>query len=314
MMARSVLAIGEVGVDWLIRVPALPSRGGNAWGPAPERHGGGATANVAVGLARLDVPVAFCGKVGDDEPGRFLREDLRREGVETALLRVAPETFTQVVVAIIEADGERTFLVCSQGAAHTRLRPDEIDPDAIASASWLHTSGTCLAESPTREAVLHAMTLAGEFHVPVSLDVNVRFKDIIGSASFCAAVQKALSSADVVLGSAEELVPFAPAASIEASARALAGKDRTVIVRLGPDGALAASSAGVLIAAAFPTPVVDTVGAGDAFDAGFIAARLTGLDVETALRWGNAVAALKIARPGARSLPSRREVEGLVNG
>lgn len=311
---RQVLTIGEVGVDWIVRVPALPMRGSNAWSPAPEMHGGGATANVAVGLARLGVPVSFWGKVGDDEHGRFLREDLTREGVNTAHLQIAPGSFTQVVIAVVDAEGERTFFTCSQGAAHTKLRPEEIDPDAIASAAWLHTSGTSLAEAPLRDAILHAMSLARSLDVPVSLDVNVCLGDEAVPAPFRVAVENAVSLADVLLGSAEEIVSLAPASSTEASARALAGRERTVVARLGPKGALAASSAGVISVPAFPTQVVDAVGAGDAFDAGFIAARVAGLDIETALRWGNAVAALKVARPGARGLPSRAEVEGLLNG
>lgn len=314
MTVRPALTIGEVGVDWIVRVSALPLRGGNAWCRPPKRHGGGAAANVAVGLARLGVPVSFWGKVGDDEHGRFLVEDLAREGVDTSLVQVVAGAPTMVVVAVVDPEGERTFLTCSLGAAHTRLNPEEINPDAIAQAAWLHTSGTGLAESPSQEAILHAMSLAKKCGVPVSLDVNVCVEREVIPAPFRAAVERAVSLADVVLGSAQEISALAPADSIEASARSLAAEKHTVVARLGPGGVLAASSAGVMTVPAFRTQVVDTVGAGDAFDAGFIAARVMELDLETALRWGHAVAALKIARPGARSLPRRAEVEDLLHG
>jgi fructokinase/2-dehydro-3-deoxygluconokinase len=215
---------------------------------------------------------------------------------------------------MVDAEGERTFLVCSRAAAHTTLRTEEIDPHTIANAAWLHTSGTSLTEAPSRDAILHAMTLARGFGVPVSLDVNVHRRDAALSPPFCAAVEKAITLADMVLGSAEEVASFAPAVTIEASAQTLAGDERTVIARLGSQGALAVSSTGIVSVPAFPTRIVDTVGAGDAFDAGFIAARAAGTDIETALRWGNAAAALKIARPGARGLPSRAEVEELLHG
>jgi fructokinase/2-dehydro-3-deoxygluconokinase len=314
MSVRQVLTIGEVGVDWIVRVPALPTRGGNVWCPAPELYGGGATANVAVGLARLGVPVSFWGKVGDDEHGHFLVEDLEREGVDTSFVRVVTGAPTMVVVAIVDAEGERTFLTCSLGAAHTKLNPEEIEPHAIAAAAWLHTSGTCLAEAPSQDAILRAMALARDLRVPVSLDVNVCVEREIIPAPFRAAVERAVSLADVVLGSAQEIAALAPASSIEESAQFLAQEQRTVIARQGPAGALAVSSAGVMTVPAFPTPVVDTVGAGDAFDAGFIAACVSGLDLEAALRWGNAVAALKIARAGARGLPRRADVEELLHG
>ena len=79
--------------------------------------------------------------------------------------------------------------------------------------------------------------------------------------------------------------------------------------RQGAHGALAATPGGTTHAVAFPVKVKDTLGAGDAFDGGFIAAQLAGMPVEAALRWGNAVAALKIGQPGARGLPLRDEVE-----
>ena len=313
MRDRQVLTLGEVGVDWIIRVPALPPRGGNAWTPAPERHGGGATANVAVGLARLGVPVSFWGKVGDDEHGRFLLKELIQEGIDTTLAQVDPESFTMVVIAVVDAEGERTFFTCSQGAAHTKLTLEEMDPRVIGNALWLHTSGTCLAEAPSQDAILHAMALARDLGVPVSIDVNICLERELISASFRQALERAVLLADVVLGSADEISSLAPASTVEASARALTSENRTVVARLGPEGALAASPAGVVAAPAFPTRVVDTVGAGDAFDAGFIAARVAGFGMEMAVRWGNAVAALKVGRPGARGLPSRAEVEELLH-
>lgn len=314
MRDRPVLVVGDAAVDWVVRVPAYPPRGGNAWSSAPELHGGGSATNVAVGLARLRVPVAFLGKLGDDAHGRFLLDDLARQGVDTTYLRTDPGTFTPVVIAVVDAEGQRTFFACAQGAAHTQLRPEEIDPDAVASAAWLHTSGVCLVEMPSRDAVLHAMTLARDQGVPVSLDVNLRLEGDVFPEPFRAAVEQAVFLADVILGSVEELALLVPAPSTEESVRALAGGERTVVARLGSAGALAVSTDGRKVAVpAFPTEVVDTLGAGDAFDVGFIAARVEGLDVETALRWGNAVAALKIARPGARALPTRVEVESLLH-
>jgi sugar/nucleoside kinase (ribokinase family) len=125
---------------------------------------------------------------------------------------------------------------------------------------------------------------------------------------------QAVELSDVILGGAvEEIIPLAGGGSVEDAARALSAGQRTVVARLGAQGALAVTPEGEIIhAPAFPTQVVDTVGAGDAFDGGFIAARLAGLDIEEALRWGNAVAALKIGRHGARGLPGLAEVQALA--
>lgn len=311
-MAGPVLVVGDSAVDWVVRVPAYPPRGGNAWSGAPEMYGGGSAANVAVGLVRLGVPVLFLSKVGDDVPGHFFLEDLARAGVDTAQVRVDPKTFTPVVIAVVDAEGERTFFACARSAAHTMLRCEEMDPALFAPAIWVHTSGLCLVEEPSREAMLCAMGMARDRGIPVSLDVNLRLEGDVFPPPFRVAVEEAMARADVVLGSASELALLAPASSPAETARVLAEGRRTVVARLGARGALAVCGAQVVSAPAFPTRVVDMLGAGDAFDAGFIAARVQGMDLAQALRWGNAVAALKIARPGARGLPTREEVERLV--
>jgi sugar/nucleoside kinase (ribokinase family) len=98
------------------------------------------------------------------------------------------------------------------------------------------------------------------------------------------------------------------------AASALAGEARLVIARLGASGAVACSADEIEAVPGFEVAVVDTVGAGDAFNAGFIAARLRGEAVAEAVRYGNAVAGLTVSRPGARSSPKRNEVEALLDG
>ena len=219
-----------------------------------------------------------------------------------------------MVIAIVEPGGERLLVVWPpEGGAHTQLRQEDLDPSRIANAAWLHTSGICLRASPVRETVLHAMRWARAAGVPVSLDLNLRAESWGMSSEYRACLQSAIELADVVLGSAdEEILPLVSGAAVEDSARLLSGGQRIVIARQGADGALAATPEGVVQIAAFATQVVDTVGAGDAFDGGFIAARVAGHDVRQALRWGNAVAALKIRRSGARGLPMHDEVEEML--
>lgn len=308
-MTGPVLVIGDAFVDWIVRVSKYPPRAGNVWSSAPEQHAGGTATNVAVGLARLGIPVSFMGKVGNDLQGRFLLEDLAGEGVDTTHLHIDPSTYTPLVIAVVDGEGERTFFGCGREAAHTKIRLEEIDSETVAEAAWLHTSGICLIEGSSPNAILHAMTLAKAQGTYTSFDVNLRLDGDFFPEPYRMVVERAISLADVVLASVEEAALLAPASTIESSACALANSEGIVVVRLGAAGALAVSKAGMIPAPAFPTQVVDTLGAGDAFDAGFITACIKGLDVEAALQWGNAVAALKIARPGSHSLPRLGEVE-----
>ncbi len=315
-MTKSALIIGDACVDLMVR---LPEKSGPAYEhPEPELHGGGTGANTAVALARLGVPTAFMGAIGDDGYGRFSRQSLETEGIDTSLVVTDHETFTAVVLALVDPQGERTLLGWPRrGAAHTKLQASHVTEESIARMAWLHTTGMCLVETPVREAILRGMELARAAGIPVSFDLNMRlgFENGRLPADFQAAVEKAIALSDFVLGSATDEIPYlAPAAAPEESARQLAGEQRTVIARLGGQGVIAVSAQQVIRVPAFPASVIaDTVGAGDAFNAGFIAACLEGHPLEEALRWGNAVAALKLGRPGARGVPYRGEVEALLN-
>ncbi|MCD4685454.1 MAG: sugar kinase [Anaerolineae bacterium] len=310
----TVVVLGDANVDMVIRLPDRSAGTPDMTGSQPQLFGGGSAANAAVALARLDVPAAFVGAVGDDGYGRFVRADLIAEGIDPRGLRTLPETFTPMVIAMIEPSGERLIVVWPpERGADVQLTPDHIDAEQITSAAWLHTSGMCLRASPVRETVLHAMQIAHDAGVPVSLDLNLRLELWGWGDDIRATVAQAIPLADVVFGGAqEELIPLTGIADPVEAARTLAGDARIVVARQGASGALATTPEGVVQVPAFPTQVVDTLGAGDAFDGGFIASRLDGADVQEALRWGNAVAALKIQRAGARGAPTRDEVVRLL--
>jgi sugar/nucleoside kinase (ribokinase family) len=311
MNAKPVIVVGDANVDLVIR---LPDRKTDMTPSVPQLFGGGSAANTAVALARLGLPTAFTGAVGDDGYGRYVRDDLKNEGIDVAGLCTISDAFTPMVIAMIDPDGERHIVVWPpERGADNRLKPDHIDHRQIAGAAWLHTSGMCLRASPVREAVLHAMRIASEAGVPVSLDLNLRLELWGWRDNIRETIERAIALSNVVFGSAEEeIVPVARVASVEAAAHIISGGKRIVVARRGQDGALAASPGGTQHAPVFAVTPVDQLGAGDAFNGGFIVARLAGHDVAESLRWGNAVAALKITQPSARGLPSRAEVEALL--
>jgi sugar/nucleoside kinase (ribokinase family) len=315
-MEPRVVVLGDANVDMVIRLPDRAAGAVDLTGSEPRLFGGGSAANVAVGLARLDLAVTFIGSVGDDGFGRWVADDLAREGVDTRGLIAVRDAFTPMVIALIEPDGERLVVVWPpERGADLRLRPEDLDPDWLSGAAWLHTTGMCLRASPVREAVLGGMALAREAGATVSLDLNLRAELWGLDGDTRETLERAIAHSDVVLGSGpEEIVPLAGLDHVEDAARAICDGRRVVVARLGADGALAAGPhpGEIYHAPAFPTTVVDTLGAGDAFDAGFIAARLASCDVGEALRWGNAAAALKIGRPGARGSPSRDELDALL--
>jgi aminoimidazole riboside kinase len=321
--SRPVVVLGDLNADLTVDLPdrSLPRERRSA--SEPRLSGGGTAGNAAAGLARLGVPVEFAGSVGDDAFGRWLAEDLVATGVGVRGLVVTRDAPTCQVLAMVEPDGERYLVVWpTDGGALTRLEPDQVDERLVAGAAWLHTTGMCLRAAPVSRAVLAAMRVARRAGIPVSLDLNLRVELWGLEEPARSVVLEAVSLADVVLGSgSEELVPLARASGhavdgADAAARALAAGGRSVVARLGVAGALGCGPDGIVVSApGFPADQRSPVGAGDAFDAGFIAARVEGLGLADALRWGNAAGALKVARDGgARDQATRAEVEALLAG
>jgi fructokinase len=310
MKEKSVLVVGDVNVDLVI--PLRESLGDKTIPrtETPELHGGGTGGNAAVALTRLGVPVGFVGTVGDDGYGRWSANNLISESVETRYLQFDNQTFTPIVIAVIRPDGERSLFVWPEsGGAHTKLSPDAITTDMFQSVDWLHTTGLCLREEPVRTALIKAMRLAREEGLMVSLDLNLRLETWGWDESVREIFEQAISFADVVLGSGvDEILPYTDLNSIPEAAKMLSAGKRTVVARLGPEGALVVGPGEVFNSPAFKVKVVDTLGAGDAFNGGFICASLEGHNLQECIRWGNAVAGLKISKKGARSLPSREDL------
>lgn len=306
--------LGDVNVDLVI--PLCEDNGDKAQprSETPQLHGGGTGGNSAAALARLGVPVSFIGTVGDDAYGRWSADDLQQEGVDTRFLHFVSQAFTSIVLAVIRPDGERELFVWpDSGGAHTRLAPDLIMSRIFDSADWLHTTGLCLREEPVRSAQLKAMRLAREVGLRVSLDLNLRLESWGLDPALRQVFDQAITLSDVVFGSgSDEIMPYTGSDSIREGAEALSVNKRTVIARLGPEGALVVAPGEVFSSPAFEVEVVDTLGAGDAFNGGFICSQLEGNDLLESVRWGNGAAALKIGRKGARGLPSRKELIGFL--
>jgi len=288
------------------------------------RHIAGAEANVAVGLARLGHAVAYIGRVGGDGFGTAILRALRGEGVDVRHLTIDDSARTGVMFRERRVLGAMDVVYHRAGSAGSRLTPEDVvravDDGVFEGIRWLHLTGITPALSDTaRAATTRALEEGRRIGATVSLDVNLRRR--LWSDEQAAPVLRDLASrVDVVFGSTDELALVA-GADIDSEpdqlvAAVAATGPRTVVVKLGRDGALgrdgetSMAEPGIAV-----TDVVDPVGAGDAFCAGFIAGRLDGVDLTTALRMGNACGALAVAASGDQSgLPDRVELARLLAG
>jgi len=304
-----ILGIGDALVDLSTHAPRIPPRGGNVWSTALTLSAGGTTANVAANAARLGIRSGFVGCVGDDPYGHYLVAEFEKVGVDTRGMVVRAGTFTGIVLAIIDDEGERTFIACAKGASHTALLPQDLQALDYASIRVIHTSGVCLVEEPSRSALLGAMKRAREAGCLIYYDPNLRLEGDVFPPDLGKAQMKAVSYADTVLIGDEEMGLLLGAGTCREGADLLRKEGvKLVVAKQGSQGATAYSEAGEDHCPAFKVAVVSTAGAGDSFDAAFIAARQRGAGLHQALEYACAAAAIKVTRQGARSVPEHADV------
>jgi 2-dehydro-3-deoxygluconokinase len=286
-----------------------------------SRHVAGAEANVAVGLARLGHRALFVGRVGDDGFGLAIVRRLRGEGVDVSCLVVDPARRTGLLVRERRVLGLSEVLYHRSGSAGSAVGPGDVEAvtEAFRDAEWLHLTGITSALSDTAHAaVVRAIDLARANDVRVSFDVNLRRR--LWSDDRAAERLKPLAvRADLVFGDPDELAVVAgsepTSGGLEAARALVAAGAGSVVVKQGPDGATLVGQGESLSSGAVPiSRVVDPVGAGDAFCAGYLGALLDGHGPVTALRWANGCAAAVLSVEGdLTGLPTRAELERIVN-
>jgi len=302
----SVAVVGNVDVDLLLWPAAsVPPAGAEHRVDRAEIRVGGAAAVTGAALARLgDAPIV-CGCVGDDALGTLAIDELRAYGVDTTdVVRVAGAP-TGVSVAFEAPERDRSFLI----ALGSLERFDaSMIPEAAFAASLV--------------------LLCGYFNLPairgdVAAALFRRVRDAGGTtlldtgwdhdgwpASTRAEIERLLPLVDVFLPNADEAMRIAGEGDPDAAAEALARRSGgSVVVKRGPGGALAATPGGRVVRAPAPTVrVVDTTGAGDAFNAGVAHALSAGADLADAMRLGVAVGSAVVGRPSADRYPRLDEV------
>lgn len=308
----AVTVVGEALADLL---PAAPAGGPAADAPtlAFRAVPGGGPANVAVGLRRLGVPVAFAGRFPRTGLGPWRRRRLEAEGVDLTPSTVAAEPLTLAVVTVDPA-GVPAYEFYGPETADWHWRPEELPPPASLAGGVVHTGSLAAALAPA--LLPWAARLRARGDVLVSYDANIR-PSILGSPERClVAAEPWLALAHLVKVSEEDVDAMHPGADPEEVAAgwlaAEPGPDLVVVTR-GPEGAVALHRDGRRRAVPAPAvTVADTVGAGDAFTAGLLAAlwsagraspagvgSLPEADLAAALDHAVLVAAITCTRPGA---------------
>ncbi|NOH81632.1 aminoimidazole riboside kinase [Vibrio sp. RE86] len=272
---------------------------------------GGAPANVAVAIARLGGDTAFFGRVGQDPLGRFMKQTLSSENVDTKHMLLDDAQRTSTVIVDLDDSGERSFTFMVKPSADQFLRTEDIPQ--FNAGEWLHVCSIALANEPSRSSTLTAMKQIKEAGGFVSFDPNLREEVWANPEELKPVVNEAIALADVVKFSDDELMFLTDCDSLEAGLAAIENYNNTlVLITQGAKGALVVFNKEQRLISGQAVKPVDTTGAGDAFVGGLLAklsqdnewASTQG--IETAVNWANGCGALATTQKGAMTaLPTQ---------
>jgi 5-dehydro-2-deoxygluconokinase len=276
---------------------------------------GGSPTNMAIGAARLGLKAGLITRVGGEQMGRFIREQLEREGVATAGVVTDARRLTALVVLGVRDDRTFPHIFYRADCADMALCEDDIDPAYIASAGAVVVTGTHFSTPTVEAASRKAMRAAKAAGRRIVFDIDYRpnlwglaghaegASRYVASATVTERLASVVADCDLVVGTEEELMIASGADAPFAAVKALRELSHAAIVlKQGPMGCVVFTGAiperieDGIRGPGFPVEVYNTLGAGDAFMAGFMRGWLKGEPIETACRWANACGALAVSR------------------
>jgi len=293
-----------------------------------QKYIGGSPCNMAAGTARLGLKSALLTRVGDEHMGRFIREELAREGVDVQGVITDPERLTALVLLGIRDESQFPLIFYRENCADMALCEDDVDEAFIASSRAVVATGTHLSHARTAAAVLKALKLARKHGGQTALDIDYRpnlwglsghgdgENRFIESAAVTAKLQATLHLFDLIVGTEEEFhIAGGTTDTIKALRAVRAVSKATLVCKRGAAGAVAFTDAipdsldDGETGPGFPIEVFNVLGAGDGFMSGLLKGWLDGEKWPVALKYANACGAFAVSRHGCTpAYPSLNEL------
>ncbi|UJQ92983.1 bifunctional 5-dehydro-2-deoxygluconokinase/5-dehydro-2-deoxyphosphogluconate aldolase [Mariluticola halotolerans] len=277
---------------------------------------GGCPTNIAVGTARLGLKSAVITKVGDEQMGRFIREQVAREGVDARGIATDPTRLTALVLLGVEDDKSFPTIFYRENCADMALTEDDIDPDFIESARSVLVSGTHFSKPETEAAQRKAIRIAKANGAKVIFDIDYRpnlwglaghaagENRYIASDAVSAKYKTVLPDCDLIVGTEEEVLIAAGESDLLAALKTIRAHaaNALIVLKRGPmgcivyEGAISDDLEDGILGEGFPIEVYNTLGAGDSFMSGFLRGWLRDEPHATAATWANACGAFAVSR------------------
>ena len=319
-----LVCMGRVAVDLYAEQIHSPLENAQSF----RKYLGGCAGNISVGISRLGLKSAMFSCTGTDAMGEFLRQQLHHEGVDTTLLRDTTEHLTALVLLGVSPPDRFPLIFYRENCADMQIRPEDADPAFLRKAKALLFTGTCLSSPSMKAATQAAVKTAKEQGCAVILDIDYRpvlwgltaagdgESRFVASEAVTKELQPLLKDLDLIIGTEEEVMIAGGTETLEDALQVIRdSSNATVVLKRGEKGCevFEPGSQQSRTARPFPIKVLNILGAGDAFAAGFLRGWLHGETLETCALWGNANGALTVTRHGcAPSMASFEELQYLI--
>ncbi|HYD73598.1 MAG TPA: 5-dehydro-2-deoxygluconokinase [Candidatus Binatia bacterium] len=293
------------------------------------KYVGGSPTNTAIGAARLGLRTGLITRVGADHMGRFIREELERDGVDVRGVVSDAQRLTALVILGIRDRETFPLIFYRENCADMALSEADIDAEYIDSAAAVLVNGTHLSQPTVRAASKRAIALAKAAGRKVAFDIDYRpvlwgleARDMgenrfVANEEVTRELQAIAAQCDLIVGTDEEIRILGGGSDTIAALRAIRAKtDALIVLKLGAEGCAAFEGAipdaveESLVVGGFPVEVYNVLGAGDAFMAGFLRGWLRGDNTERCCTLANAAGAMVVSRHGcAPAMPTWEEME-----
>jgi 5-dehydro-2-deoxygluconokinase len=276
---------------------------------------GGCPTNIAVGTARLGLKSALITRVGNEQMGRFIVEQLQREGVETAGIVTDPERLTALAILSVESEHSFPLLFYRDHCADNALDEGDIDEAFIKSSRAVLVTGTHFSKPNTDAAQRKAISIAKANGLKVIFDIDYRpnlwglaghdagDNRYIASDRVSAHLRTVLADCDLIVGTEEEVLIASGERNLVSALKTIRSlSSGTIVLKRGPmgcivyDGAIPDDLEEGIVGKGFPIEVYNVLGAGDAFMSGFLRGWLRGEPHATSATWANACGAFAVSR------------------
>ncbi len=283
-----------------------------------RKYVGGSPVNIAIGSARMGLKVGFIGKLSKDQHGFYIKNYLEESNINTDNVIFDEEghksglTFTE-----IKSPSECSILMYRENVADLYLRPEEINPDYIKQTEYLLISGTGLAQSPSREALLKTLMIAKESGIKVIFELDYRPYTWKSEEETSYYYEFIARQVDIIIGTRDEfdiMENRRNGKNKETVERMFKYSPELVLIKHGIEGSFAYEKNGKIHRAkAYKAKVLKTFGAGDSYASAFITALVRGMSIDSALKYGSAAAAIVVgSHSSSEAMPTIEKIERLI--